>query len=227
MKIRHLEFSVVLVANDHNPTILNPDFLALRDIVPAGWGWKLVGHAITTPPFATVAYDSGVTIIIQPNSLQVSDNSGKAEPSSKPIEIARTYVEVLPHVRYSAVGINFRSVAEQAEAEAFLKHRFLKSGPWDSESYKLQGFGLKLVYPLDSGRLVLSLDSAIVPERSEGQTQQTHGVIVYANFHRDCQGYPTDKQIIEHLAKADRDWTFYKNTLSKLLDDTPQRIHSA
>lgn len=224
MKIRHLEFSVVLVANDHNPTILNPDFLALRDIVPAGWGWKLVGPTITTPPFATVAYDSGVTIIIEPNNLQVSDNSGKAEPtSSKAIEIARTYVEVLPHVRYSAVGINFRSVAEQAEADAFLKNRFLKSGPWDSESYKLQGFGLRLAYPLDRGRLVLSLDSAIVAERSEEQTQQTHGVMVYANFHRDCQGYPTDRQLIEHLAKADSDWTVYKNTLSNLLgiDDTP------
>jgi hypothetical protein len=224
MIIRHLEFSVVVVANDHNPTILNPDFLDRQEIVPAAWGWKVAGPPITTPPFATVSYDSGVTVSVEPNKLQVTDKSARGGPqSSKVVNIARKYVEVLQHVRYLAVGINFRSLAEHTEADVFLKDRFLKSGPWDSAVHKLQGIGLKLVYLLEGGRLILSLDSGIVIESSEGQSQQIHGVLAYANFHRDCHGYPTATQVIGHLGNAEKDWTTYQNILSDLLgkDDSP------
>ena len=152
MDISHFEFSVVVVANDHNPTILNPDFLERQRIVQEGWGWKVMGPAITTPPFATVSYDSGVTVSVESHRLQVIDSSAPGGPqSSKVVDIARRYVEVLPHVRYSAVGINFRSVVEHADANAFLKAHFLKSGVWDSEAHPLQTMGLKLVYPLDGG----------------------------------------------------------------------------
>lgn len=71
MANRHLEFSVVVVANDHNPTILNPDFLERQQIVPQTWGWKVADPAITTPPFAMVVYDSGVTVSVEPNKLQI------------------------------------------------------------------------------------------------------------------------------------------------------------
>ena len=75
MNISHFEFSVVVVANDHNPSILNPDFLERQGIVQEGWGWTVMGSAITTPPFATVSYDSGVTVSVESNRLQVTDTS--------------------------------------------------------------------------------------------------------------------------------------------------------
>lgn len=218
MANRHLEFSVVVVANDHNPTILNPDFLERQQIVPEAWGWKVAGPAITTPPFATVSYDRGVTVSVEPNRLQVADASASGGPqSSKVVDIARRYAEILPHVRYSAVGINFRSLAENTKPDGFLKDLFLKSGPWDSEVHKLQAVGFKLVYPLNEGRLTLTLDKGIVIQGQEGESKKQSGVLSYANFHRDCHGYPTANEVFQHLDNAEQDWVAYQGILSDFL----------
>ena len=99
MDISHFEFSLVVVANDHNPTMLNPDFLERQGIVQEGWGWKVVGPAITRPPFATVSFDSQVTVSVEANRLQVTDTPAVGAPqSSKVVDIAQKYVEVLPGI---------------------------------------------------------------------------------------------------------------------------------
>jgi hypothetical protein len=217
MNIIHFEFSVVVVANDHNPTILNPDFLERQGIVQEGWGWKVTGPVITTPPFATVSYDSGVTVSVESHRLQVIDTSAPGGPqSSKVVDITRKYVEVLPHVRYSAVDINFRSIVEHADANAFLKARFLKSGVWDSEAHPLQTVGLKLVYPLDGGRIILGLDGGTVTQRLEEEIKQLSDILVHANFHRDCHDHPGNAQVIAHLGNAEKDWAAYQSILSDL-----------
>jgi hypothetical protein len=217
MNISHFEFSVVVVANDHNPTILNPDFLERQGIVQEGWGWKVMGPAITTPPFATVSYDSGVTVSVESHRLQVIDTSASHGPqSSNVVDIARRYVEVLPHVRYSAMGINFRSVVEHADANAFLSAHFLKSGVWDGEAHPLQTVGLKLVYPFDGGQLTFSLESGMVIQRLEEESKQISGVVVHANFHRDCHGYPGNDQVTERLGNAEN-WAAYQGILSDIL----------
>ncbi|MGH8608488.1 MAG: hypothetical protein ACREX9_14065 [Gammaproteobacteria bacterium] len=219
MDISHFEFSVVVVANDHNPTILNPDFLGRQGVIQEGWGWKVVGPAITTPPFATVSYDSGVTVSIESHRLQVIDSSAPGSPqSSKAVNITQKYVEVLPHVRYSAVGINFRSIVEHADANAFLKARFLKSGVWDSEAHPLQTVGLKLVYPLDGGRVTLSLNGGTVTQPLEKEIKQLSGILIHANFHRDCHDYPGNAQVMAHLGNAEKDWAVYQSILSDLLN---------
>ena len=219
MKISHFEFSAVVVANDHNPTIVNPDFLERQGIVQETWGWKVMGPATTTLPFATVSFDSQVTVSVEPNRLHVTDTSATGGPqSSKVVDIARKYVEVLPHVRYSAVGMNFLSVVEHAEANAFLKDHFLKSGPWDSAHRPLQSMGLKFVYPLEGGRLILSLDSGIVTRRLEEESKPISGVALHANFHRDCHGYPSKDQVMEHLGNCEKDWSAYQSILSDLVN---------
>lgn len=218
MTISYLEFSIVVVANDHNPTIINPDFLERQGIVAETWGWKVLGPAITIPPFATVSYDSRVTVSVEPNRLKLTDTAGTGGPqSSKLVEIVQKYVKVLPHVRYSAVGINFRSLVEHSEAQVFLKDRFLKAGPWDSKDHSLQAVGIKLVYPLEGGRLTLSLDPGTVTQRLEGASNQMSGVLTDANFHRDCQGYPSADQVMEHLGNAKKDWSNYQSLLSEIL----------
>ena len=121
MSRKLLQFSIVVLATDHNPTILNPDFLRLQEIVPADWGWDLASPPITTPPFATVQYESGVSISVESNKLQVADNKITEPTESKIIAMVKRYVAVIPHVRYTAVGINFRSAVELDDANAYLK----------------------------------------------------------------------------------------------------------
>lgn len=217
METHLVQFSVVVVGRTHNPSILNPDFLAINGIVPHEWKWEVV-DTITTPPLAMVRYTNGVTISVAPDKLQVVDVSDKPEPSSSRIvAIARQYTETLPHVRYTAVGVNFQSIAEQPEPGRFLKERFLRSGPWDGFDHLLQDAGLRLVYPVADGRLLLSLDAGEADKAAEGGAKRVPVLIVVGNFHRDCRDYPSKDQVSNHLTHVSDDWTFYGKVLADIL----------
>ena len=94
MDIELIQFSIVLVANDHNPSLINPDFLERTGIIDKEWGWKPKGDLITTPPFATVPYDSGVTITVETNKLQVVDQSGAIPTRSRASSIIIKYINL-------------------------------------------------------------------------------------------------------------------------------------
>ena len=214
-----LQFSIVVLATDHNPTILNPDFLRLQEIVPADWGWDLASPPITTPPFATVPYESGVSISVESNKLQVADNKVTEPSESKIVAMVKRYVEVVPHVRYTAVGINFRFAIELDDADAYLKAQFLKDGAWDSEENPMKSVGLKFVYPVTTGRLVLSIDSGIVETVVDERVHQKPVIIANANFHRDLDTtkLPTSEQVPNYLDEAPGDWDRFSRLVSDML----------
>jgi hypothetical protein len=215
MNPKLLQFSIVVLASDHNPTILNPDFLRLQEIVPDDWGWELASPPIMTPPFATVQYDSNVSISVESNKLQAADNNVEDPSASKLVSMVKRYVEVVPHVRYTAVGMNFRSGFRLDDADNYLKERFLKSGAWDSNDNPVSSIGLKFVYPVESGRLVLSIDSGFAEEMEDDQLQKKPVIITNANFHRDLDTNtpPTSNQVPNYLDLLSSDW----NRLSELL----------
>jgi hypothetical protein len=217
MNSRLVQFSVVVAGKAHNPTILNPDFLTLREIVPRDWR---VAQTVTTPPFSMVRYENGLSLVVEMEKLQVVDLGMGGDPErSRAPEIAGQYVKTLPHVRYTAVGVNFQSVMEVSEPESALKTRFLKEGPWDTSSHRVNAAGIRLVYPLTSGRIVLSFDAGL--DKDEGaKSEETKSVIIAnANFHRECQGYPSDNQVLEHLAHIAKDWSTYQSLLRDALSE--------
>jgi len=220
MNIHPIEFSIVVVGQDCNPTILNPDFLKYRKIVPDDWGWKLAGPAITTPPFATVPYDSGVTVTVEPSQFLVTDRScGDHVEKSKIPEIAKAYVAELPNVRYTALGINFRSLVEMEVPDAYLKERFVKPGPWNQGERALETVSLTLGYAHEDGRLSLSMERATVVTQEEEASTQIHGVLAAANYHREWTDYPGDTKVVESIAYAQKDASHFQSTLHELLAD--------
>ncbi len=174
---------------------------------------------ITTPPFATIQYESSVSISVEPNKLQVADNQVTKPTESKIVAMVKRYVKVVPHVRYTAVGINFRSIIELDDADTYLKSQFLKEGPWDSGKNPMKSVGLKFVYPAYSGRLVLSIDSGIVKERADDPAQKKSVIIANANFHRDLDTGkpPTSDQIPNYLDEASADWNRLSEILAEML----------
>ncbi len=228
MNIYPLEFSVVVVGQDCNPTILNPDFLERRNIVPADWGWKLAGPPITTPPFATVTFDAGVTVKVETNRFQVSDQKTAGDVArSKIREIAQSYIGELPHVRYTAVGINFRSLVEMNEPDRFLIQKFLKAGPWDQQPNCLQGLSLTLAYPHDEGKLNLSLGGAAIELEVEDHVEVKQGILAAGNYHRDCEGYPSDGLVMEHIGRAADDARHFGTILKTLLSGESEQASRA
>src|SRR4030043_307057 len=105
MNITLTNFSIVVLAQAHNPSILNPDFLKNNNIVSPTFTPKTV---VCSMPVAQVVYDEGISILAEFERLQFIDTIPERIPGGSPIpEIAVRYVDTLPHVRYTAVGINF------------------------------------------------------------------------------------------------------------------------
>ena len=219
MDERLLQFSIVIIAADHNPTILNPDFLRMQSIVPESWNWELASPPIITPPFATVQYESGVSISVESNKLQIADTKTAEPTESKIVELAKQYVRVVPHVRYTAVGINYRSAIDAENADTYLKSQFLKEGPWDTDDNPMNSVGLNFVYPAESGRLVLSIDSGTVSDTTRGVEQKKSVIITNANFHHelDLSKMPTSDQVFNFLNKNSSDWQRYNEILSSMI----------
>jgi len=66
-KVILTELGIVIVAQNHNPTILNPDFLKRNKIVPENW--ELACPPICLPPVARVSFTKGVNIFSQPERI--------------------------------------------------------------------------------------------------------------------------------------------------------------
>jgi hypothetical protein len=215
MKLELLQFSAVVTGKTHNPTILNPDFLGAEGIVPKSWGWNVI-DTLTTPPLAMVRYKNGVTVTVDQGKLQVADSNVEEGPeNSKVTEIAAAYVKTLRHVNYTAVGNNFQSLIQIDSPDTFLKELFIKEGPWNSSKRVLEAVGIRLIYPLDMGKLILSLDSgeATIPDTSNKQPV----ILSNANFNRDCSHHPAFQEVSEFLQKAIEDWAMYQSLLNDII----------
>ena len=89
---------------------------------------------------------------------------------------------MLPHVRYTGVGVNFTSLLERPAPGEFLISRFLKPGDWNSETLQVKDLGLKFSYDAPGAAFGLTCIVAKVSHPSFGEK---HGIIIEGNYHTD------------------------------------------
>ncbi len=210
---RLAHFSLVVVGESHNPTILNPDFLVHEGIVPKPWKWN-VEETITTPPLALVRYTNSVHITVEQRKFQITDSKCESGPGKSRIsEIAVGYVRILPHVKYTAVGCNFHALLPVANPGRYLRERFLKPGPWNSYAAGLGTVGIKLSYEIDETlRMTLTIDAGEA-QTSEGESPQ-EVVIIGVNFNRECK-CPSVEDAVECLQQVPRDWGTFNEAMER------------
>jgi hypothetical protein len=183
-KVQVINTSIVIGANEHNPSILHPSFLTSQEIVPIGW--DLAEKPVCTPPFSIVKYKNGIIFNVESNKFQLVDNNPPEHfASSRAPELALKYIRKLPHVRYTAVGINFAGFIAMPAPETRLIDRFLKSGPWNDSNHKLNALGLHFVYSVSQGILNLRCDPGMVKRNSEADRS---AIILSANYHTVVSG---------------------------------------
>ena len=218
MDIRPIEFSIVVVANDCNPTILNRDFLRDQNIVPDEWGWSTSGPLITTPPYAVVNYDSGVSISVESNKFQIVNGLNSGELFINQLKhIANKYIYTLPHVHYTGVGHNIKMFLDMDNAEEFLKSRFLQTGDWDNEAHPLSTSSYKFTYPLEEGGITITIEGAKHIDTSGDEPKETAGIIVSGNYHRNCRDYPGVDVIVKNIGHAESDWNNFQDTMLSII----------
>lgn len=120
--VRLHNVSVVVTAEYHNPSILNPDFLVSRGIVPAEW---TVAETLTTPPVSVVKYTNGITWTVDQLRLTVAENCGPEFGSHyKSHALVTTYLKQLPHAPYRGLGLNCQVSKLHRDPLRWLVERF-------------------------------------------------------------------------------------------------------
>ena len=185
MRLELVNSSVVVLAKQHNPSILHPAFLTARKIVPPDW--ELAAPPVCTPPVSVMKYTNGLTFTVELSKFQLLEESPTEDFNTSLLpSVAYGYVKSLPHVAYTAVGVNFMGLIECADAQSQLLRRFLCEGPWNAGRLKTQGLGLKLLYAAAGAQLALSLDAGAV--QREGDSAPRQGILVNGNYHRGLDG---------------------------------------
>jgi len=194
MKLELVNATVVVIAQEHNPSILHPSFLTSQKIVPADW--EPADPPICTPPFSIVKFRNGIVFLVEGTKLQITDNNPGPNPGNSLLPgLASTYIKTLPHVPYKAIGVNFMAFAECATAESLILEKFLTRGAWNDDARKPSALGLRFVYPVSDGLFRLAVDPGTVQQ--PGTVPARKGLLLKGNYHTDL---PADGPV-EHAGR--------------------------
>jgi hypothetical protein len=167
------EFGIIIAAKNHNPTLLNPDFLKYSGIVPTEW--ELARQPISTQNVSQVAFTNGVLIVAEPTRvIFIEAIEAKAAAEIIIADIAKKYVQTLPNVEYEAVGLNPRSYMnfdqQQDAARQYLAETLLSPGPWQEVGTAPVRATLNLVYTIDGCPFYLTVSEAALRNPDETST---------------------------------------------------------
>lgn len=177
-----VEFSVVLVGEQVEPSMINPDFLLHSGIVDAGL--EVARPSISTPVFAQIVFDNGLEIRAEPKRFVFQQHGDPLlEEECICADVAIRLVSTFSYLPYSAVGINpkaFRPV--DAAADGGMRRALTGEGKWSAFRDILPDVSLKAVYEFESRAITLTMS----PEtRSAVDGSESTGLSYSANIHRD------------------------------------------
>lgn len=193
---------VVVLGNQHNPTVLNPDFLAKNKVVPSDF---VVTETITTPPMSFVRYSNGLRVTVEQSRLIVTEEigDGKFHKSSDAVPIAVKYVQLLKHVGYSDLGFNWTFRLKKKKAAKWISARFFGNGQWQKAPRNLVQSEIKLTFEQDEVLYGFDLSPIVIDDDEY--------VLIKANVHLNRGGGPN----LIHI-HAD-EWSQYQDRIKEQL----------
>lgn len=182
------EISIVILAKNHNPTVLNPDFLKDNDIVPKDW--ELAEPPLCAHLIAQVKFKNGISIATQPEQVIFSESTDNVRLEKVGIpRIACGYITTLPHVYYTAVGINLTGHVlypeGQGSPEKYVVEKLISPGPWREVAPGAASASVKLTYFYEWGQCSLTVEPTKFKDPSGDFVP---AVRFSGNFHRDLVG---------------------------------------
>lgn len=198
--------NVIIRAEYHNPSILNPDFLTTKSIVPSDWK---ATEVLTTPAFALVKYPEDVVFILDRERLQIKKDCQNSFQEDYSIhDFASQYVFTLPHVRYTALGFNWHISMEIDDPAKWIIQRFLNPDSWNQSGSKLIGSSVKLSFEVNNAVCNVDFKHGKAKIKNE---EFRPAIIVNANFHHQGPSSP------EEINMLITNWKERENYLRELL----------
>ncbi len=202
-------FSVVILASANNPSILNPDFLKSQGIVDSS---LTPVNVVCTPPVSQVTYKENISIVAEFEKLQFTDTLVERIPFKSPITaIATKYVETLPHVQYTSVGLNFTDhikCKDRSSSLSILPEKFLKEGPWCTHGDSQPAIGLRFIYNIGDIRAAFTMDTA---ELNVKGSPAISIIQIAANYHFDSKNI---EEIIEFISNWEKQYEHFSGFIA-------------
>jgi hypothetical protein len=158
------ELSISIGVQQHNPSVLTPDFLKYSAIIPNDW--ELARQPILSQSGSQVSFKSGVTISAQVNQISFSERiSAKTIPETVIAAIARKYAAALPQLNYQAVATTCQGhVPFEPESASkvrdYIFKELLSPNLGQSSQMSPKQASVQLVYQLDDAQMTLKIDEA-------------------------------------------------------------------
>ena len=206
MSVQVIRTSIVVLADQHNPSVLHPSFLTSAKIVPRNW--KLASDPIATPALSRVEYENGIVFVGEPIKFQVIDHKpGDAGTNSSLPSLVSGYLSALPHVRYIGLGVNLHGFLPMDEPDDDVIKRFLRSGPSNKGRLRLKSMDVTFVYPVSGADLRLSCKPGVMRTADNAETT---GYVVDGNYHTDLSdARAVLRKARDRISKFETRWTHF------------------
>jgi hypothetical protein len=209
--IRWRRFFVVVLADSHNPTLLNPDWLRSTGIVPATWKPESE-RTVVTPVFAQVRYaQPRLRVTVQPERLEVVAG-WEDGVDEEVVGVVSRYVATLPHVPYRAVGVNYEATVAMAEPHCWVRDHLLRA----ERAYPdPTAISVELAWQSDSVKRTIALagDEASAPAGEE------RALLIKTNCHREvtASGAERASQLAAFMSEVCKERVWAAETAIKIL----------
>jgi hypothetical protein len=182
------ELAIVVVAENHRPTMLNLEFLKCSGIVDESW--ELARQPIFNGQASQLLFQNGVSLVAQGNQIMFVESLAMKSPEDIKVgQVGRKYLQALPNANYQAAGVNFRGVVpfnqSQDAARNYLMSTLLAAGPWQHYGEEAAHASINFVYALAERRLYLSVNEAAI-QLPEGETSPI--LLFSGNFEHSIEG---------------------------------------
>ena len=196
--VRLSGISVVLVANSNNPTILNQDFLYHNGIVPKDWTLEKNMPPVMTPAVSQITFENGFKVIAELNRILFEQFTVPLkEEDIVCADIAKRYLRTVPHVPYTAVGINLHGYRTyQKQASETVSDLLIKKGGWMNFREAAPSFQVKAVYGYEDKTITLDIAENFIKEKD---AKEVPAVVFNANIHRDISDETNQQMRVSKL----------------------------
>ncbi len=195
-EIKLIDLVIVVLCGNRDINILNPEFLTINQILPAGLQVSRE-ESISSPAHSRIKYREGLTVTLDINRLMVAqsmeNDSGDADIFAP--NVTARLLAAIPPMRYDAIGINATAAASGvSEAD---HRRLIQEGPWLSCGEKPPLCRAGFTYDLQDK--VLSVDVRTPIRRDQGKDSGTNSIQIHGNFHYDLAANSEAKEFVLDL----------------------------
>ena len=176
-----IALSVVLVADNVEPSMINPDFLRHNEIVD--FDLQTEQPPVSTPVFSQVVFQGGLAVTAQPDRFDFVQRGEALTEDVVSVDIAKRFLAKVPSPHYRAIGINPTGVRPLNDGSVGgVASALIEGGGWMAFENVSPMVALKAVYSCQDRWITMDVQDS---KKRESDGSESSVLLFAANIHRD------------------------------------------